>query len=252
MWWLSPINWLLCALVLLGIGSCVQRLRGWILFAGMALAAVSVLAMTPLFANPLLRMLETDTVACLNPPPTLAIVLAGGVDGPPAAANDFSRLTLASRRRAERAVAWWREQPGRKLLISGGTLFEGAVAESRVMAAYVENFGVPMADVEIEEQSTNTWESARILSGQRPAIPRSVVLITSSVHMRRAAYAMETAGFQLCPLATDSRVTPFGLPGYLIPQVSATEKTEAALHELVGLVYYRWLYLRSRPSPPAT
>ncbi len=251
MWWLSPMSWLLCAMLLAGIAWRVQRVRRWLLPASLSLATLAVVAMTPLVANALLRLLEPDTALpahCRDSPPDVAVVLAGGVDGVPATADDISKLTLASRRRAERAVFWWQERPGRKLLISGGTLFTDGAAESRVMATYVGKLGVPKSSVEVEDQSTNTWDGARALAAMRPALPRSLVLITSSVHLRRAVYAMTQAGFQVCPLATDSRLAPFGLPGYVIPQSSAMEKTEAAMHELVGLAYYRWRALRD-PAP---
>ena len=247
MWWLSPISWLLVSLLLVGVGLFVGRRRKRVLIGGIALAAVSILAMTPLVANFLLRVLErtaTTPEHCRHAMPDLAVVMAGGVDGMPASAAEFSKLTLASRRRAEQAAGWWREEPHRKLLISGGTLFEGAAPESQVMAAYLVNFGVPVAMIEVEDQSTTTWEGAQRLAAMRPPIPHSVTLITSAAHMRRAAYAMEQAGFEVCRLPTDSRIVAFGLPGYLIPQHSAVQKTEAAMHEFVGLAYYWWLAKR--------
>lgn len=109
------------------------------------------------------------------------------------------------------------------------------------MESYAQRMGVPRAAVSEERTSRTTWESARRLSRLQPKLPRRVVLITSAAHMPRAQYAMQEAGFQVCPLATDRRYLPFQLPGYLIPQRSALEKTEQALHEVAGLLYYRWL-----------
>ena len=97
----------------------------------------------------------------------------------------------------------------------------------------------------VEAGPTSTWENARALAVAAAAVPRRVVLITSAMHMPRARYAMARAGFEVCAIASRSRgCIPFGLPGYLIPRSSALVKTEAALHELVGLAYYRWLDAR--------
>ena len=71
-------------------------------------------------------------------------------------------------------------------------------------------------------------------------MPRRLVLVTSAMHMPRSRLALGRAGFDVCPVPADSRRIAFGLPGYLIPGSSALDKTEAALHELVGLAYYRW------------
>ena len=90
-----------------------------------------------------------------------------------------------------------------------------------------------------EDVSRTTWQSAQELARLRPALPRRVALVTSAAHMPRAAYAMREAGFAVCPVAADRLHVPPDWPGVLLPQRSALEKTEIALHELIGLLYYR-------------
>lgn len=247
MWLLSPLSWLLLA----GLGACIaarRHSRRW-LRASLVVALVSVLAMTPMFANGLLGWLERPPPVppdCMASPPQVAVVLAGGVDAIPRDENDGSVLGVASRRRMERAVEWWRAQPGRVIVVSGGSVGRGGTPESRWMIRHAQRLGVAAADLRGEEASSNTWENARRLAAMTPALPRRVVLISSAMHLPRARYAMERAGFEVCPIATDWRRVPFGLPGYLIPQSSSLLKTEAALHELVGMLYYRWRDMRSR------
>ena len=242
MWLLSPLSWLLLA----GLGACIaarRHSRGW-LRVSLVAALVSVFAMTPLFANALLGWLERPQpipAYCVASPPQVGVVLAGGVDAIPRDDNDASVLGVASRRRMERAVEWWRARPGRVIVVSGGPVWQGGVPESRWMIRHAQLLGVAPAELRGEEASSNTWENARGLAAMTPALPRRVVLISSAMHLPRARYAMERAGFEVCPIATDWRRVPFGLPGYLIPQTSALLKTEAALHELVGMLYYRWL-----------
>lgn len=242
-WLLSPLSWLLLALLFGWLG---LRLRGrgrWLLRGCMAVAAVGIVAMTPLMANVLVGWLETPRPAeagCITSPPPLAVVLAGGVDARPAGPAQLSALGITSRRRVERAVAWWQQQPGRSLIMSGGPQYPGGVATGALMADYARRLGVAPQAVAVEATSITTWENAHALATLRPPVPRRVVLVTSAMHMPRARLAMARAGFDVCPQPADSRRFAFGLPGYLIPRTSALAKSEAALHELVGLAYYRW------------
>jgi hypothetical protein len=91
--------------------------------------------MTPMFANALLGWLERPPpmpAHCLASPPQVAVVLAGGVDAIPRDDNDASVLGVASRRRIERAVEWWRARPGRVIVVSGGPDWRGGRSRKSV------------------------------------------------------------------------------------------------------------------------
>lgn len=249
MWLLSPLSWLLVA----GAVACWAWCRGergrWLRRACAAVAIVAILAMTPWVANLLVGWLEAprpEPASCHSSPPGVAVVLAGAVDVMPQGQDDFSALNIESRRRVERAVAWWHQRSGRSLVMAGGPQEGSNVARAALMAAYARRLGVADDALTVEGASTSSWDNARQLAGLRPALPRRLVLVTSAMHLPRARHAMRAAGFEVCGLAADSRRIPFGLPGYLIPRSSALDKTEAALHELVGMAYYRWLDWRSR------
>lgn len=204
--------------------------------------AVSLLAMTPWVANHLLAVLEhtePSQPACRSDIPVVAVVLAGGIDQRPVDASDFSALGIASRRRLDSGLAYWREHSGRTLVISGGPSRAGFPAESRLLAAYASTFGVPDAAMRLEMASATTWENARRTAAMIPALPTRIVLITSALHMPRAMLAFESAGFVVCPIRADPRYTPNDFPDALLPGSSALRKTEAALHEFVGLAVYR-------------
>lgn len=248
-WMLSPLSWLLLALLFAWLGSRLRERGRWLVRASLGVAAIAVLAMTPMTANALIGWLETQPPAaerCVSSPPQVAVVLAGGVDTVPTNQSDLAALGITSRRRVERAVSWWHEQPGRSLILSGGPHLVDGVSTGALMADYARRLGVAATALQIEGTSNSTWENARALANLRPPLPRRIALITSAMHMPRARYAMARAGFDVCAIAADPRRIPFGLPGYLIPRSSALDKTEAALHELVGLAYYRWLDARSR------
>ena len=248
-WMLSPLNWLLLGLLFACVALRLRPRGKWLLRACIAVAAIAILAMTPLAANGLIGWLETQaptTAICVTDPPLVGVVLAGSVDAAPNDEADLPALGITSRRRVERAVAWWQDRPGRSLIMSGGPQFDEGISTGALMADYARRLGVAATALQVEGTSNSTWENARALAALKPRLPHSVSLITSAMHMPRARYAMARAGFEVCAIPADYRRIPFGLPGYLIPRSSALGKTEAALHEFVGMAYYRWLDARSR------
>lgn len=249
-WLLSPLAWLLLAGVLLLLTGFHSRHRRWLLVASGALAVVALAAMTPLGANLLGKPLQRPVAAspaCHDAPPSIAVVLGGGIDGPPRSHADFSVLNLATRRRMDRAFAWWRERKGRVLVLEGGAPY-GDIAVAELMAAYAEVLGVPATAMRVENQSDDTWNNARHAARLSPSLPRRIVLVTSLIHMPRASGAFASAGFEVCPLGADARRLPSRLPWALIPRTSALANTEMALHEWVGLAYYRWRARRGNPE----
>lgn len=239
-WLLSPLAWAIAASALLALAWPRRSRR--LLAMGLLLAAVSYAATTPLVANLLWRGLEQAVrmpSGCEGAGPAVALVPGGGFDGWPRHARDFSALNLASRQRVERAVDWWRERPGRRLVLLGGALHPLAPPVSALMVAYAETLGVPAASITVEPRSADTWGNAREAAALSPPLPRRVVLVTSPVHMPRAQLAFARHGFDVCPRSAGRRRLPSRLPWALVPRTSALARTEMALHEAVGLAYYR-------------
>ncbi len=241
-WLLSPLSWLALSLAVLLLLTLVRprwrRIKG----ACIVVAAVSLVGMTPATADVLLAALEvpvTGADGCVASSPEVAVVLGGGVDNTPSGEEDFSALGSATKRRVERAAGWWQDAPTRVLVFSGGPPAPGRIPEARLMLAYATHLGVAANAMRHEDHSTNTWENAGNLSRLQPRLPRRVALVTSALHAPRARYSMERAGFDACIIATDFRRVPPRFPGHLVPQHGALGKTEHALHEIVGLAYYR-------------
>lgn len=249
---LSPLTWLVLALAG-GWMACRRDARMRILRAASVLLGVlALLAMTPLAANLLVGGLErgaaTAAPDCLASPPTVAVVLGGAVDE---TTVELGGVTpgLTSRRRMERAVRWWQEAPGRKLVISGGPARPGGVPVSDLMMDAGLRAGVAPAAMRVEDASTSTWENARHVAGLG-GVPKRVVLVTSSMQMPRARFAMRMAGFEVCPVPADRMQLRVYLPYALIPRSSALRKTEAALHEIIGLGWYRLrAVMEAAPTP---
>ena len=250
-WLLSPLTWFVVAAALISL-AWLPRRRPWLAVAGGLIALAMLAAMTPFGANLLLVPLERPRpvpASCEASPPVVAIVPGGGVEGWPRSALDYSALNLASRRRVERAVDWYRAGAGRSLVLQGGSSWSRGVPVAALMATYAQALGVPASALRVETGSGDTRGNARHATEISPALPRRIVLVTSWVHLPRAVRAYEQAGFDICPLGTDSRRLPSRLPWALTPRTRALANAEIALHEWIGLAWYR---LGSRQLPADT
>ncbi|HET6631845.1 MAG TPA: YdcF family protein [Rhodanobacteraceae bacterium] len=194
---------------------------------------------TPLGADPLLHFVAAPVERpCPPPAPRAVVVLAGGADAL-ARAGNYGALNQASLRRAIGGVALWRRQPaGTPLALSGGAPASN-VSEASLMAELARDLGVPDAAIRTETTSSSTWQNAQHLAALQPPLPRRVWLVTSAVHMPRALYAMRKAGFRPCAAPVDIRYQRPHRWTDLLPSAGAIGKTNAALHELAGLAWYR-------------
>jgi uncharacterized SAM-binding protein YcdF (DUF218 family) len=229
---LSPLTLLLAALALLLAGGR----RRWPRRVGIAAACFAIAAMTPLIANGLVAAVERQVPA---PGPACAqvdavVLLSGGLQRAPADADDLGALNPDS---AVRAFGLLRAQPpDAPLVIAGGGPY--AIAEADVLDRLLQRLGNPPPRWR-ETASQTTWENAFETRKRLPAEIRRIALATSALHLPRAQLLFDAAGFDVCPLPTSSRYVAPKLPWSLLPQTSGLSKSEAALHELAGMLYYR-------------
>jgi uncharacterized SAM-binding protein YcdF (DUF218 family) len=236
---LSPLAFgLLLALAMLVGWRRFPRALRWIAAIATCLLIVS---MCPFGANLLVRQIEARVPVadiCAQRAPATIVVLAAGFEREPADAGDFSSLESDSIRRALAGIELWRRSPGATLVFAGGGPF--GTSESAALQRMAELLGVPADSIRREDRSQTTWENARQLRLLSPALPERIWLVSSAIHLPRALIAFRAAGFDPCAYASDRRYLPPGGLGYYLPQSSALIKTEAAMHELVGEVLYRW------------
>jgi uncharacterized SAM-binding protein YcdF (DUF218 family) len=236
---LSPLAWLAAAGLLAGVAGWLPH-PGLLRMIALLVGLGALAAMTPWVANRLLGHLEREApLAACSDAPEVLVVLAGGVDLRPRDEADFSALNGASRRRMDAAISAWRAAPQTRLLLSGGASARHAPPIARLMAAYARWAGVPEDALRLDLESLDTWQSARAVSARTPPGTR-LGLVTSASHWPRAQLAFHASGLQPCAVVADVRRLPVGLPWALIPRLGALEKTEDALHEIVGLAWYRW------------
>ncbi len=126
------------------------------------------------------------------------------------------------------------------VIVSGGTVYPYEELSEAAMAAKLleEEFGV--ANVWQEAHSRDTWQNAKktaTLLNEKGV--EKVILVTHAYHMRRAAYAFEQAKVQVIPMATGFLGGHNNWLNDWLPTASALNKSRVAIHEYLGLVFYR-------------
>lgn len=131
------------------------------------------------------------------------------------------------------------------LLLSGGGC-DSCRAESEIMYEHLELMGIPESAMLRERESRTTQENAVyssiLLKGKGV---RSILLVTSAYHMRRAVPLFERQGLAVVPAPTDFQrlVDEPMLPPWL-PGAEDLVRTTRAIKEHVGYWVYRsrgWL-----------
>ena len=135
-----------------------------------------------------------------------------------------------------------------KILISGGSgmLINNQYKEAFIMRNHLIENGIPDDDIIIENKSRNTKENA-FLSAEilkRDFQNKSVLLITSALHMKRAIFCFEKAGIEVASFSTDNTNSNrnLQLEYLLLPNSKSFEKWESIIHEWVGYLVYRIVF----------
>ncbi len=211
---------------------------------GRTLVAAGIVLLYGLSLNPVADRLIRPLEAHYRPLPegpvkADAIVVLGG------GARDLSWVPTGpepSEGSLERLVA--AVQLARKhhlpLVITGGSgePMPGAVREADAMADAAIRLGFPARDIVIEDRSRNTWENAEAVQKLLPG--RTLVLVTSAFHMRRAARMFKKQGFSVLPSPAGYRSqTRQGSYTDYLPQAAALATSSTAVAEYLSLSWYR-------------
>jgi uncharacterized SAM-binding protein YcdF (DUF218 family) len=219
-----------------------------------AAAAVLLLGSLEPVADLLLSPLESRTshVSVAPPPsaPSHIVALGGGLNttarnallaeqaGHGAnAAQSRGTLAPASLTRAVHAYHVHRHTD-LPVILSGGSPLAGGPGEADLAARHLRGMGLSANEVLIESESRSTWQNAAFVAEK--FAPQSVILVTSAYHMPRAMLAFRSHGITALPAPTDYRVDPKGYTlSSFLPSAHALRDVSIALHEYVGLLYYR-------------
>lgn len=151
--------------------------------------------------------------------------------------DTVSHWTLIRLRYAAR-VHRWTELP--TVPVGGAPDGMGTPEGPLMQAILTDEFQVPV--LAHEARSRNTYENAQFAAELlQPMDIQRIILVTQALHMRRSVRAFEQAGFEVIPAPTDFTAPSLGLYAFL-PNAEAFFESWLALHELVGLGWYRLRY----------
>ena len=213
---------------------------------GLAVATAAIglvyLAAMPVTAGLLIRSAEAiafdePTLRSDKPPGAIVVLSAdarrSGIPGVPDTVGQLTLERLAEAARQQRRL-------GLPIMVSGGGP-RGASLAARMSRVLQEDFRVPVQWR--EERSRNTFEnalySAEILRG---AGIHAALVVAHPWDMARALWSFRAVGYPVVPSPTleDGR-PPLSIAAFL-PQVPALLESYYALHELIGLAWYRVRY----------
>ena len=229
-----------CLLLLAAAGALVGR-RHRHIGRGMVFAAFALLYLlaTPLISTALLASLETGLSPTHGRDAAGAIVLLGGGRYRVAPEYDSRDTVSPPSLVRSRYAARLHKRTGIPLLASGGKPDGGTLTEAAAMTQLLEKeFGVAVRWQ--ESISNNTIDQARQCHALlAPLGIRKIYLVTQAWHMRRAALAFETAGFEVIPAPTGfTSLGPLN-PLHFLPTGYGVMQSSLAIHEYIGLIWYR-------------
>ena len=117
------------------------------------------------------------------------------------------------------------------------------VSEGSVLKNYALKYGVLEEDIIVTKEVLNTYDESLAVSevlGEN----KTIILVTSAFHMKRAKFLFEKQNLRVIPYKVDYLSTTNPKLHFIdfLPSSSGLQKTEIALREQLGRLYYsfRW------------
>lgn len=173
-----------------------------------------------------------------------AIVVLTGDLMPKQGARPVTELTYASLQRTLCGADAYAEGVSKRLLLSGGSLAEDGPVDALEMKKLAMRVGVPEPAIVLEENSRNTYESAK--EAQRIlGVHATILLVTSAIHVPRATGLFRKQGLEVTPYPCGylthqeiGRLPQIGVNSFL-PDAGRLSRSTAAMNEMFGLAVYR-------------
>ena len=211
------------------------------------IVALTVAVLLYLFSTPAMGELLIRPLEGAFPPPAAGeacwgdaiVVLGGGAQSSSPAEGGEPALSAESTSRLVYGVRLAREMP-LPLVFTGGRAMgrQDRPSEAEAAARVARSLGIPEERLLLEEQSRTTWENALYVS--REFDVTAPLLVTSAWHMPRAVYSFRRHGMDPVPAPTAYRSDPAPpVATDFLPSSGGFETSSRALHEYLGLLYYR-------------
>lgn len=120
------------------------------------------------------------------------IILGAGVNG--------KTVSLTLKERLDKGIDYLNQNPGTRVVVSGGKGFGEEITEAEAMKKYLVECGISSSRIIMEDKSTSTMEnfkfSKKVLSDIRSQDNTKIMIITSDFHMLRAKMLAQRNGFE--------------------------------------------------------
>jgi uncharacterized SAM-binding protein YcdF (DUF218 family) len=208
------------------------------LILGLALWAVS----TAPVANLLMQGLEAEFTIPNNPTGDVIILLGGGMINQVPDLSGQSAPAASTIRRIVAAVRLYQRVP-LPIIVSGGRVYDDAdTAVAGVAKRFLVDLGVPADRIIVEDRARDTAQNARLTTAicRQRGFSRPI-LLTAAYHLKRARTAFDAAGLPVTPFPAyylGARNMVYSWQ-HLLPRAGVLRISSSALHENLGLLYYR-------------
>lgn len=206
--------------------------------AGLSLALFTLFSL-PVVGGWSLQSLEIASALDLKSPPKAdAIVILGGgrrINSPEYGDDTVNAFTLERLRYA----ALLYRTTGRPILVTGGAPGGGCTPEGELMSQTLnQEYMTPVQWA--ETQALTTWDNARYSAAilKKAGIKR-IYLVSHAWHLRRAAPLFEKEGLEVIPAGTGFSSSDSNDIFDWIPNYRAYMESYLALHEWLGVLWYK-------------
>ena len=201
---------------------------------------------TPIFSNFIMKIVEGEYKyqKLENLEKVDAIVILGGMLEIYEFENNYT-VEWQDPDRFFKGIELYNSFKSDKIVFTGGKspFNMTPVSEGSVLKNYALKYGVLEEDIIVTKEVLNTYDESLAVSevlGEN----KTVILVTSAFHMKRAKLLFEQQGVKIIPYKVDFKSSINSRLYFIdfIPNSLALKKTEIALRELLGRLYYsfRW------------
>jgi uncharacterized SAM-binding protein YcdF (DUF218 family) len=236
-----PPGIFICIFLVVGL-LAMRRKKPWTAILFLAMGAMVWAASAGPVADRITGPLESGFTIPDDPQADVIIMLGGGVH---ARAPDLSGTGAPNQSTLERMVTTARlyRRLQVPIIVSGGSVRTSDASSAILTKRFLIDLGVPAEHILVDSQSRDTCENARFSHEicKRHGYRRPLV-VTSGLHLKRAMHCFGKTGMQATPYPSGLTIWPdkqYYWSSWL-PSANALSTTSAALHEWLGLIYFRF------------
>jgi uncharacterized SAM-binding protein YcdF (DUF218 family) len=238
--WVLPPGLFVMVMILIAAAMFFRKHWRWAsvnLITGLTLWALSIAPVS----DRLMRGLESEFTIPEKPSGDVIILLGGGVVRQVPDISGSSAPSSSSLARIVTAVRL-HKKTRLPMIVTGGAEDGYHVAVAIIAKRYLMDLGVPENQILVEDRARDTEQNATLAAVLcRQQGYRRPILLTAAYHLKRACMAFDAAGLSVTPFPAyflGSRDSVYTWRDWL-PNAGSLQGCARALHEYVGLLYYR-------------